>query len=145
MDKGHQKPLSIGQAINFIKEKSANVENDAKQEALKNPISTADVKDRIKYLQYGISLLNDVSPAIQHALCKAGLNRELYSGRELARMLKALMNLKIHGYTNAAIGRSFGVDENTVKNLEIVALEAIKTEIERRNIKQIPIFGGLPS
>ena len=131
------KPLSINEAFNKIKaDEPANLEK-VKKEAQNVDITTAPPKDRKNFLNYAISLLND----IDHDLSvKLPFNA---TSKQMARILKTFMFLRVNGVSDRQMAKQFGVERGVVKRVEIIGREAIKRAVERNVKAGVPIIGGL--
>jgi hypothetical protein len=140
----HQKPMSIEQAGNFLEDKKKTVAEDMKQEAKKAPISCADIKDRISFLVYGVSLFHDVTETEKNTWCQiTGKSPSLYSTREVALNLKRLVVLRINGYTAKAVAHHLKTLPEVIEKCEELAVKAIKRAIETKQNTGIPIIGGV--
>ena len=139
----NNKPLSIEQAGNFLKEKVKTMPEDTKKEAKKQPISVAPTGDRIKYLMYGITILTDVSEAIKNRWCNlTEKSTGMYSTKEVCQMLRRILVLRINGYTIKNIAHHLKATEVEVLQSESLAVAAIKENIEKKKDSGIPILGG---
>jgi len=139
----NNKPLSIEQAGNFLKEKVKTMPEDTKKEAKKQPISIAPTEDRTRYLMYGISILTDVSESIKSKWCTlTGKSTGLYSTKEVCQMLRKILVLRINGYTIKNIAHHLKSPETEVSQSENLAVSAIKENIRIKKNRDIPILGG---
>ena len=142
-DKKPQKPLSIEQAGNFLKEKDKTMRADAKKEAAKNPISVAPPKDRSAFLMYGISLLTSISETNKNKWCTvAGKQPSMYTTKEALKNLRAILILRINGYSIKEISHHLRVTEDIVLKSEALAIQTIREAISRVKATKVPIIGG---
>lgn len=141
----HQKPMSIEQAGNYLEDKKKTVAEDMKQEAKKAPISCADIKDRVNYLIYGVSLFHDVTETEKNAWCRiTGKAPALYTTKEVALNLKRLLVLRINGYQVKSVAHHLKTLPEVIEKCEELAVKAIKRVIETKQNTNIPILGGVP-
>jgi hypothetical protein len=137
-----QKPLSIEQAGNLIKEKKETLASDMKKEAKNAPISIADPEERKRYLLYGISLLDDISEANKNAWCSlAGKAPGLYTTRNVAKMLKMFLTLRTHNFSLVQIAYKLQISPDKLEKIELLALQCVMENREKTRNTGIPIFG----
>lgn len=101
-------------------EKAFNILDKKKKKKIDitTPISYANQDDMIKFCEYGITFLKD-------------------------KRLKALMTLRIRGWSHEQIAHKFGkVDPEIVKALEKEAIARIQNKIHSVQENCIPIVGG---
>lgn len=139
----NQKPMSIEQAGNYLAEKRETVEEDIKAEVKKNPISVAPPRDRIKYLQYGLSLMEDISEHMKIMWCTAA-NRApgMYTTKEVCELMKKHLFLRMHGYSDKYLAKYLHETEDTLRQCEVVAVAAVKIAIAKRMATSVPLVGG---
>lgn len=139
-----QKPLSIEQAGNYLKEKSETIAEDMKQEAKKHAVSTALPEDRIRYLMYGISLLTDVSENLKNTWCAVSNKAPaLYTTKEVTQILRKLLVLRINGYSVKQISHHLHEVTMSVEKAEALAIRAVQEAMARRKNTGYPIVGGM--
>lgn len=144
MEEAPKTPMSIEQAGNFLAEKKKTMKEDIKAEAKQNPISVMNPADTRRYLEYGISLLTDVSESHKNSWCMAARKPPaLYSTKEVARLLRALMTLRVSGASIEAIAKHLGTTPVAVMQSEKIALRAIGEAINRSQANGVPIIGAL--
>jgi hypothetical protein len=138
-----QRPLSIEQAGNFLREKNETMAEDAKQAAKAAPISFATPGDRTKYLIYGISLMEDVSESTKNTWCSiTGKAHALYTTKAVCDILRKLLVLRINGYSIQHIAHHLHTDVVTLGKVEKLAIDTIMQVISRKQNTEIPIIGG---
>jgi glutaminase len=133
-------PLTIEQAINYLREHQKTVKEEIKKQVASSQISIAPVNDRIKYLTYCISLLEEVDEDILR-LMPVNI-RTMYSRRELAEFFRWFLTQKIYFATDERLAKETGVPLDLIKDIDAYAQEAVFRAI--KHIKQvgIPIVGG---
>lgn len=138
-----QKPLSIEQAGNFLKEKNETMAADMKKEAKAAPISFASPEDRRRYLLYGISLLGDISESAKNTWCMlTDKAPALYTTKQVAEILRKLLVLRINGYSVKKIAYHVHTSPAVIEQVERLALSTIADIITRKQKTEIPIIGG---
>ena len=139
-----QKPMSIEQAGNYLKEKTETIAEDMKREAKKHAVSVALPEDRKRYLMYGISLLEDVSESLKNTWC-AITNKApaLYTTKEVSQILRKLLVLRINGYSVKQISHHLHEMTMTIEKAEALAIRAVQEAMTRRKNTGYPIVGGL--
>ncbi len=130
--------LNFEKAVNYIKSRAKTMKADVKKDISSAQISMALPQDRKRYLAYTISCLDEVSPAIMREIP----NRETYSRKEAAKLLRHLLILRCSGLSTTRLAHDFKVSEEQVKRLEEVAVIAVKEAIERKKLTGVPILGG---
>jgi hypothetical protein len=142
-EKTVQKPMSIEQAGNFIKEKRETVAEDMKKEAKEAPISFASPEDRKSYLIYGISLMTDVSEQTKNDFCSiTGRAASLYTTKEVSLLLRKFLVLRINGYSLESLQHHLKTNKIILGKVEVLALRTIKGIIDRKRNSELPIIGG---
>jgi hypothetical protein len=135
-----QKHFTIEEAANFLKEKKETFKEDIKKEAQKQQATIAPEGDKKRYLKYCISLLEMVDNDL---MLKLPDNiRVSYSRKDMANFFKAFLSYKIDGYSDRVIAKTFGVPLNAVKNIDILAQEAVWRRIKELKESGIPLVGG---
>ena len=117
--------------------------DDMKAQAKEGAISYASPADRANYLNYGISLLTDVSESIKKKWCI--LTRKspgMYTTKETSAILRKVLCLRINGYSVKQLARHLKSAEITVSQVEGLAIKAIKEAIEKKKASGLPILGG---
>lgn len=144
-NKAPQKPMSIEQAGNLLKEKKDLLTTDyLKKQAKQHPISCAMPEDRKRYLAYGISLLQDVSETTKYTWCKiANKAAVCYTTKEIASILRTVLALRTEGFSYNHIAKHIGVLPDVVKKTEQLALNAVKDIIAIKRQTSTPLIGGL--
>jgi len=137
--------FNLEQAGNYLKElKNKLVTKIKKAVSNEAKISTAFPKDRIKFLAYAISLLDNVSRENIHLFCKVtGKSLNLYSGTELADWFKKLLILRINGYSLRQIAYILKTPPETLEKVEQIALMAVSEIIEKTKVGALPLVGGI--
>lgn len=138
------RPLSIEQAFNWLKEKKDNLFKKAKQDVSDQAkISLAPPEDRRKYLSYGISLLRDVSSENMRQFYRvSGKSPRLYSSSELAELYRKLLTLRVNGYSIKMIAFYLKVEPAILEKVEVLAMAAAEGSIERAKVGAVPLLGG---
>lgn len=143
-DSKQPKNLSIEQAGNLLKEKAKTIPEDMKKVAKEAPISTATPGDRGKYLMYGISLMRDIPESLKVKWCAAtGHSSAMYSTREVAAILKKLLQLRTCGHSIAQIAQKLGASIPQIEKSEKLAKLGVQFAIEKMQNTGIPIIGGM--
>jgi hypothetical protein len=143
MEEKPQKPMSIEQAGNYLTEKRKTAEEDIKAEVKKNPISVAPAGDRFKYLQYGLSLMEDISEHQKILWCTAARRApNMYTTKEVCELMKKHLFLRMNGYSNRALGRVMGAPESSLNQCEVISIDSVKIAIGQRIATSTPIVGG---
>jgi len=138
-----QKPMSITEAGNYLKEKNKTMPQDVKQQVKDIPISLASPKDRFRYLMYGLSLFTDVSESAKNAFCAiTNKTSSFHSTREVAMMLRKLMVLRINGYSRESISHHLKESVPTIGKCEELALKIMGELITKHKGSGLPIIGG---
>lgn len=142
MKKDEPKNMSIEQAGNYIKEKTENAKHDIKQEVKDKPISFASVEDRVKFLKYGISLLNNISEFDKNKWCKiTGKAEAMYSTKEVTKIIRQLLVLRVNGYPIKVIADFLKTTPMVVSNCEQLGIRIIKDNIDKIQKNNVPIVG----
>ena len=135
-----QKHYTLEQAANYLREKRETIKEDIKKEASHQDITVAPAEDRHRYLQYCISLLEEVDNDIMGML--PDNIRNSYSRRDMAQFFRAFLGMKICHYSDERIASEFGVPVKLVKTLDVLAQEAVFRAVKEKREKGIPILGG---
>jgi len=135
-----QPHFTFEQAVNWIEEKKKTLKDDVQKEANQQQLSVAPRKDRYRYLTYCVSLLDRIDSDL--ILRLPSQVRTLYSNKELVEFFKALLGMRVVGYSHSRIAMEFGVPSLVVRNLEIIAQEAVKRRLHQLNSRGIPLVGG---
>jgi len=139
-----QKPMSIEQAGNYLSEKKANMPQEAKKQAKSAPISLAPGKDRRRFLVYAISQMEDISESDKNEWCRiSGKAPAMYSTKEVCRMFKQLLCLRMNGYGYDGIARHLNTSAAVIRKSEALALKCVSSAIDKRRNSAIPIIGGI--
>lgn len=139
-----QKPMSIEQAGNYLAEKKDKMQEEAKIQAKSAPISLAPAQDRRDFLMYAISQMEDVSESDKNEWCRiSGKAPAMYSTKEVCRMFKQLLCLRMNGYGYDGIAKHLKTAPEVIKRSESLALQCVSQAIEKRKHSAIPIIGGL--
>jgi hypothetical protein len=134
-----KRTFTIEQAGNFLEEKKKTLKADVQAEANQHPITTAPEEDRIKYLEYCVSLLEEVDSDL---LFKLPDNiRTSYTKKGLAGFFKAFLKMRINGASNKYIAKMCQVPLNVVDNINILAQEAMWRRIKHLRTNGIPLVG----
>ncbi len=135
-----KQPLNIEQAIRYLKEHVKHVKEEIKKQVGKSQISVAPVNDRMKYLTYCISLLEEVD---EDLLRMMPVNiRTIYSRRELAEFFRWFLTQKIHFATDERLAKETGVPLDLIKDIDIYAQEAVFRAIKKVKQTGIPLVGA---
>lgn len=134
------KPLSIEAAGNKIKEDDRLSPAIIKAEAKKQDISLAMPEDRKKYLLYCVSLLNYVDGDLMRKLPEN--IRTMYSGHEMAKMVKVFLSMQIHGASKQFISKKTNIPLNVINDFDWVAQMAVKRAIISAKERGIAIVGN---
>ncbi len=135
-----KRPLNLEQAIRYLKEHSKKVKADIKKQVDSSQITIAPVNDRIKYLTYCISLLEEVDEDLLR-LMPVNI-RTLYSRRELAEFFKWFLTQKIYFATDERLVKETGVPLDLIKDIEVYAQEAVFRAIKYKRATGIPLVGS---
>jgi len=142
-NKKPQKPMSIEQAGNFLKEKNETMADDSKRAAKDAPISFASPEDRVKYLIYGISLLEDITEGTKVSWCMINNKAPaLYTTKGVCDMLRKLLVLRINGYSAKQIAYHLHTTEICIDQSERLGITAIAEAIRKKRGTEIPLIGG---
>ena len=135
------RPLSINQAFNKLKEDEKAAPAKIKKEAKDQDISVALPEDRKKYLIYCVSLLKYVDGDLMRRLPEN--LRTLYSGQEMAEMTRAFLRMQIDGVSKQMISKKTGIPLNVIEDFNFISQMAVKRAIASTKEKGIPIVGGI--
>lgn len=125
-------------AINYIKERRTTAKTHVKKDMSGAKVSMATPADRKRYLAYGISILEEVSPGILRQMPNPGT----YTQKGAAKMLRHLLILRCSGCSTARLAQDFKVPEGMVNKLENMAIMAVKEAIQRKRDTGVPVLGG---
>lgn len=134
------KPLSIEQAGNKVRADDKTKPAEIHAEAEKQDISTAMPADRRKYLLYCVSLLKHVDGDLMRKLPEN--IRTMYSGREMATMVRAFCSMQIYGASKLMIHKKTGIPMNVIEDFDFMAQIAVKRAIATAKARGIPILGS---
>ena len=139
------KPLSIEQAGNKIKADEKTMPARVHDEAQKQDISCAMPADRRKYLLYCASLVQFVDGDLMRKLAvKMPENiRTMYSGKDMAQMVRAYLAMSIHGVSKQMISKKTGIPMKVISDFDFMAQIAVKRAIAKAKESGIAIIGGL--
>jgi len=116
---------SVEQANNWLDEYEGKGKDGYHKENFnrfeKGDATVAPRKDRVKYIEYAISLLDPIK-----------YEREII-----------LLTLRTRGYPIERIAQAIGTTIADVKQIEELALNRVKDEIAHTKATKIPIVGGL--
>jgi hypothetical protein len=132
-------PVSLEQALNYLRAKSKTMKDDIKKKLASSQISVAPVNDRIKYLTYCISLLEEVDEDV-YRLMPVNI-RTMYSRRELAEFFRWFLTQKIHFATDQRLAKETGVPIDLIKDIDIYAQEACFRAIKKVKQAGLPLVG----
>jgi hypothetical protein len=135
-----KQPLTLEQAINYLCEHQKHVREDIKKEALSQQVTIAPVNDRIKYLAYCISLLDEVDEDLLR-LMPVNI-RTMYSRRELAEFFKWFLGQKVYFATDEQLAHETGVPLNLIKDIDLYAQEAVFRAIKHKRQVGVPLVGA---
>ncbi len=140
-----RQPLTISQAFNFLKNTGDRIAAKIKKAVKENAkISVAPPRDRRKFLNYGISLLEKVdSENADLFFTITGKSRRLYSNTELAVMFKQLLTLRVHGYSLEQIAHVLHTPPDILGKVEKIAIVSVNRAIEKAQVGKVPLLGGL--
>jgi hypothetical protein len=131
--------FNIEMAGNYLKAKKETLKADVQAEANKQQITTAPEEDRVKYLEYCVSLLEEVDSDL---LFKLPDNiRTSYTKKGLAGFFKAFLKMRINGASNKYIAKMCQVPLNVVDNINILAQEAVYRRITYLKRTGLPLVG----
>lgn len=137
-----KQPLSIEQAGNYLAEKKETMAKDMKKIAKEAPVSLAPPEDRHNFLMYGLSFLNDISETAKNKWCEiSGKAPGLYSTKEVARILRQVLSLRINGYSVKSIAHHLKIAESAIENTERLAVQVVGEAIQRSTAGRIPLVG----
>jgi len=135
-----KEPLSIERALNFLKEHRKKVKADIHEQVKSAQVTIAPVNDRIKYLKYCISLLEEVD---EDLLRMMPVNiRTIYSRRELADFFKWFLTEKIYYASDEKLAKETGVPIDLIKDIDIYAQEAVFRAVKHNRDSGIPLVGA---
>ncbi len=138
-----RQPLSITQAFNFLKATKDKAVDTIKRAVSKAQISVAPPGDRIKFLNYGISLLHKVNEEEAYHFFKVtGKSRAMYSDTEVANILKQVLTLRIHKYSIRQIAYILKTTPEIMRKVEIIAISACNRSIDKAKSEKLPLIGG---
>ena len=135
-----KQPLNLEQAIRYLKEHVKHVKEDIKKQVASSQISVAPVNDRIRYLKYCITLMNDVDEDV-YRLMPVNI-RTMYSRRELAEFFRWFLMQKIYFATDERLAKVTGVPLDLIKDIEAYAMEAVSRAIKYKKDKGVALVGG---
>ena len=135
-----KQPLNLEQAIRYLKEHQKHVKEEIKKQVASSQISIAPVNDRIKYLTYCISLLEDVDEDV-YRLMPVNI-RTIYSRRELAKFFRWFLMQKIYFATDERLAKETGVPIDLIVGIEAYAMEAVSRSIKYKREKGIALVGA---
>lgn len=139
-----QKPLSIEQAGNYLKEKTKTMAADLKKEVKNKPVSLAPPEDRKKFLIYGMSLLVDVTESEKSTFCIITKKTPvLYTTKDVARILRQILALGINGCTIRQMAHHLKEEVSTMEKVDEFAKFAAMGAIKKKKIQigSIPLIG----
>ena len=134
------RPLNIEQAMNKIAADEKTKPAEIHAEAQKQDVSTAMPADRRKYLLYCVSLLTFVDGDLMRKLPENV--RTMYSGREMATMVRAFLTMQIYGATKQIICKKTGIPLNVIDEFDFLAQISVKRAIAQAKSNGIPILGS---
>ncbi len=139
-----KQPLTISQAFNFLKNTADRIAAKIKKAVKDNSkISVAPPRDRVRFLKYGISLLEKVdSENMELFYTVTGKSKHMYSNTELAVMFKQLLTLRTHGYSIEQIGYVLHTAPDILKKVEMIAVVSVNRAIEKAQVDKVPLLGG---
>lgn len=116
---------SVEQANNWLDEYEGNSKDGYHEENFvryeKGDVTVAPRRDRIKYIEYAISLLDPVK-----------YEREII-----------LLTLRTRGYPIERIAQEIGTTVKDVKEIEALAMKKVQDEIAHTKATKTPLVGGL--
>jgi len=136
-----KKPLNIEQAIRYLKKHQKRVKADIKKQVESSQITIAPINDRIKYLTYCISLLEEVDEDLLR-LMPVNI-RTAYSRKELGEFFRWFLTQKIYFATDEKLSHETGVPLDLIKDIDIYAQEAVFRAIKKKRETGISILGGV--
>lgn len=131
---------SIEQAWNVLKRRWNKVKERIKKEASQQPITIAPPEDRIRYLRYCISLLQEVDEDLMR-LMPVNI-RTIHSRHEMAEFFRWFLMMKINGAGDRWMAKETGVPLNTIHDIEIYAQEAVWRAIKHKRDVGVPLVGA---
>ena len=140
-----QKPLSIVEAGNYLKEQSDDtvMKANIKKDIDKAQISVAPPRDRINYIAYALNFLTNVSPEVEKAFLEiTGTISSSISRSDIAKLLRKIMVCRVNGYSVQAIAHHLKEQPKIIETLEKLAVVAVGEEMERHKVTNIPIIGN---
>ena len=132
IDKDHQFN-SLDEASNYVKDLKKKLKNKASMEEF--PITVAMPKDRIKFLEYGLSLMTK-------------RNLPFYNINKI-KCARSVLWLLVHGYTYSAMVnylKKMGISNvniQKVKDVEKEGIDMVTKAIDRVMNSGVPILGGV--
>jgi hypothetical protein len=140
MSEEAKQPLSIEQALNFLKAKEKDIPGDVAKDIAKSSISVADPREMRQYLLSIIPLLQTVSPEVERAfLTITGTVSASLTKREIARIFRLVLSLRVYsmGYTHIATYLKERME--TIIALEELAKIAMQEELHRHKLTDKPM------
>lgn len=137
----NDKPLNIEQAGNKIRADEKTKPDEIKAEAKQQDISMAMPADRRKYLLYCASLVQFVDGDLMRKMPEN--IRTMYSGKDMAQMVRAYLTMSIYGVSTQMIAHKTGIPLKTIKDFDFMAQIAVKRAIAKAKESGIAIVGGL--
>lgn len=131
----HDKPLSIEQAGNLLKEKEKTLKEDVKADIAKAQISVAPEQDRVTFLLYALCYLNTVSPEVERAfLTITGTISASLTRKQIAELLKKILALRVHGFGIAQIAKHLREPIERIASLEELGKIAVGEAIQKHGL-----------
>ena len=138
-------PFSIEQAANWLQDLKTNLTKKVKKAVADDAqISMALPRDRAKFLQYAISVLHKVDSEHMNLFYKVtGRIPSSYSSTQLAELFRMLLALRVGGYSIEQIAQHLHTPIETMKKVELIAIDAVSAIIKKERMDGVPIIGGL--
>jgi hypothetical protein len=135
--------MSLDQAFNYVDELKENAEDTAKKHSAEKPISMALPGDRIKFLAYGINLLEDITESDKYEFCRiANAAPACYTTKEVAEIFRRILRARIEGYSHIEIAITLKKPIESIKQVEELAKQALRYQLDKIRNTRTPIIGG---
>jgi hypothetical protein len=140
-DKKPQKPFSITEAGNYLKEKNKTLADEIHKETEKQQISTALPQDRIAYLMHALSYLDDVSPEVYRAFMRiSGTISSSLTRTDVAALLQRILLARTYGFGISYIANAIKEPIERVAQLEELGMIACSEQLHKKGMAGVPVF-----
>ena len=142
-DKKPKPRLSIDQAFNFVEELKETAEAETKKKVDDASISMALPRDRVRFLSYGISLLDDVTETDKYEFCRITNHAPVcYTTKDVAHIFRTLLMARIEHISYVEISYHIKATIDEIKKVEDLAKLALKRAIDKVRASGYPLIGG---